>query len=155
MKIVSACLLGVKCNFEGNHSLNSALMADFVKGELFPVCPEVLGGLSVPRSPSEIVEGDGLDVIEGKAKVVNSAGVDVTNKFLKGAYETLRIAQAIGAKEAFFAEKSPSCGSNLIFDGTFSNRLIQGNGVTTALLKKNGIKVISKKSTQKKSSPIV
>ena len=93
-------------------------MADFVKGDLFPVCPEVLGGLSVPRSPSEIVAG-------------------------------------IGAKEAFFAEKSPSCGSNLIFDGTFSNRLIQGNGVTTALLKKNGIKVISKKSTQKKSSPIV
>ena len=74
MKIVSACLLGVKCNFEGNHSLNSALMADFVKGDLFPVCPEVLGGLSVPRSPSEIVAGDGLDVIEGKAKVVNSAG---------------------------------------------------------------------------------
>lgn len=130
-------------------------MVDFVKGELFPVCPEVLGGLSVPRSPSEIVAGDGLDVIEGKAKVVNSAGVDVTNNFSKGAYETLRIAQAIGAKEAVFAEKSPSCGSNLIFDGTFSNRLIQGNGVTTALLKKNGIKVISKKSTQKKSSPIV
>jgi len=145
MKIVSACLLGIKCNFEGKHCLIASLIADFVKGDLFPVCPEVFGGLSVPRVPSEIVGGDGLDVIEGRAKVVNMAGVDVTSNFLKGAYDTLKIAQAIGAKEAFLTEKSPSCSCSIIFDGTFTTRLIQGDGVTTALLKKNSIRVQAKK----------
>ena len=149
MKLVSACLLGINCNFEGKNWLNPKLFEEFAKGGLFPVCPEVLGGLPVPRVPAEIVGGDGLDVLDGKAKVVNMQGVDVTSQFLKGACEVLRIAQSIGATEALLTEKSPSCGCGLIFDGTFSDKFIEGNGVTAALLKKNGIKVTCIKVKEK------
>jgi uncharacterized protein YbbK (DUF523 family) len=141
LKLVSACLLGVNCNFEAKNWLNPALLEEFKKGNLFPVCPEVLGGLPVPRVPAEIQGGTGADVIEGKAKVVNMHGEDVTEQFLKGANEALRIAQAVGAKEALLTERSPSCGCGKIFDGSFKDKLIAGDGVTVALLKKNGIKV--------------
>ena len=141
MKLVSACLLGVNCNFEGKNWLCPELFEEFAKGGLFPVCPEVLGGLSVPRVPAEIVGGDGADVLAGKARVVNMDGVDVTAQFLKGAERVLEIAQSVGAKEALLTEKSPSCGCGKIFDGTFSNKFIVGDGVTAALLKKNSIKV--------------
>jgi uncharacterized protein YbbK (DUF523 family) len=141
MKLVSACLLGINCNFEAKNWLNLQLFEEFRKGGLFPVCPEVLGGLSVPRLPAEIQGGDGSNVLEGKAKVVNMEGVDVTSKFLKGAAEALKIAQAVDAKEALLTEKSPSCGCGKIFDGSFSYKFKEGDGVTAALLKKNGIKV--------------
>ncbi|MCW4002854.1 MAG: DUF523 domain-containing protein [Candidatus Bathyarchaeota archaeon] len=146
MKLVSACLIGVNCNFEGKNWLNPNLLEEFLKGDLFPVCPEVLGDLPVPRVPAEIQGGDGSDVLAGKAKVVNERDVDVTRQFVAGATATLRIAQSIGAKEALLIEKSPSCGCGLIFDGTFSDKCVEGNGVTAALLKKNGIKVISVKA---------
>lgn len=145
MKLVSACLLGVNCNFEGKNWLNPKLLEEFKEGELFPVCPEVLGGLSVPRVPAEIQNGDGADVLCGRAKVVNEEGVDVTEQFVKGAQETLKIAEAVGAKEALLIEKSPSCGCGEIFDGTFSEKFVEGDGVTAALLKKNGMKVITVK----------
>ena len=142
MKLVSACLLGINCNFEGKNNLNAEMLEEFKKGELYPVCPEVLGGLSVPRTPSEIQGGDGLDVIEGKAYVYNMQNIDVTDEFMKGAYEVLRIAEILNAKEALLIEKSPSCGcGGLIFDGTFSGKLRSGDGVTAALLKKKGINV--------------
>ena len=141
MKLVSACLIGVNCNFEGKNWLNPKLLQEFEKGDLFPVCPEVFGGLTVPRVPAEIQGGDGFDVLAGKAKVVNERGVDVTSQFVVGATAALRIAQSVGAKEALLIEKSPSCGCGLIFDGTFSDKCVKGDGVTVALLKKNGIKV--------------
>lgn len=141
MKLVSACLIGVNCNFEGKNFVNLQLFEEFAKRDLFPVCPEVLGGLPVPRVPAEIKGGTGADVLDGKAKVVNMEGVDVTCQFLKGANETLRIAQTVGAKEAFLTEKSPSCGCGRIFDGSFAYKFIAGDGVTAALLKRNGIKV--------------
>lgn len=149
MKLVSACLLGVNCNFEAKNWLNPQLREEFLRGELFPVCPEVLGGLSVPRVPAEIVGGDGSDVLEGEAKVMNMEGVDVTAQFVEGAKRTLQIAQAVGAKEALFIEKSPSCGLGKIFDGTFTERFKAGDGVTAALLKKNGIKVTCIKTGKK------
>jgi uncharacterized protein YbbK (DUF523 family) len=145
MKIVSACLLGVNCNFEGKNWLCPQLLAEFKEGNLFPVCPEVLGGLPCPRDPSEIVGGTGEDVLDGKAKVVSIYGADVTQQFLKGAYQTLTIARAVGAQEAILTEKSPSCGAGIIFDGTFSEKFKAGNGVTAALLKRNGIKVTIQK----------
>ena len=141
MKLISACLLGIDCNFEGKNWLNPKLSEAFAKDGLFPVCPEVLGGLSVPRVPAEIVGGDGSDVLEGRAKVVNIQGVDVTRQFIEGAHEVLKIAQGMGAKEVLLTEKSPSCGCGLIFDGSFSAKFREGDGVTSALLKKNGIKV--------------
>jgi|SRR5665648_243793 len=100
MKLVSACLLGACCNYEAKSWLNPKLLKEFEKGKLFPVCPEVLGGLSVPRAPAEIVNGDGNDVLNGKDMVMNIEGVDVTNQFIKGACETLAITKAVGAKEA-------------------------------------------------------
>jgi uncharacterized protein YbbK (DUF523 family) len=141
MKLVSACLLGINCSFEAKNWVTPELLEEFLRGGLFLVCPEVLGGLSVPRVPAEIVGGDGLDVLEGRARVVNMKGVDVTAQFLKGANETLTIAKAVGAKEALLTEKSPSCGCGQIFDGSFTDKFRAGDGVTAALLKKNGIKV--------------
>ncbi len=143
MKIVSACLIGVNCNFKGGNWLNPKLCAEFLRGDYFPVCPEVLGGLPVPRAPSEIVGGDGSDVLAGKTKVQNIEGADVTAQFVKGAYSVLEIARSVGAKEALLTEKSPSCGSGKIFDGTFNEKFVTGDGVTVALLKKNHIKVKS------------
>lgn len=153
MKLVSACLLGINCTFEGKNKLDPQILEDFKSGELYPICPEVLGGLSIPRIPAEIQSGDGLDVIEGKAYVVNMQGIDVTDEFMKGAYEALRIVEVIGAKEALLVEKSPSCGCGEIFDGTFTGKLKQGDGVTTALLKKKGIKVTCIKTVQKEELP--
>ncbi|MCW4029888.1 MAG: DUF523 domain-containing protein [Candidatus Bathyarchaeota archaeon] len=147
MKIVSACLLGVNCNFEGKNWLSSQLRKEFERGELFVVCPEVFGGLSVPRVPAEIAGGDGKDVLDGKARVLNMEGVDVTAEFLRGAQETLRIAKSVGATEALLTEKSPSCGCGKIFDGTFTDRFITGDGVTAALLKRNGVKVTTVRVT--------
>ncbi len=141
MKLVSACLLGVNCNFEAKNWLNPTLRKEFQKGNLFPICPEILGGLPLPRVPAEIQGGTGADVLTGKAKVVNMQGEDVTSQFLKGANEALRIAQAVGAKEALLTERSPSCGCGKIFDGSFKGKFVTGDGVTAALLKKNGIKV--------------
>jgi uncharacterized protein YbbK (DUF523 family) len=141
MKLVSACLLGVNCNFEGRSWGNPQLQNEFAQGKLFPVCPEVFGGLSVPRVPAEIVGGDGEDVLDGRARVLNMDGKDVTAEFLKGAQTALAIAQSIGASEALLIEKSPSCGSGRIFDGTFTEKFTEGNGVTVALLRRNGIKV--------------
>jgi uncharacterized protein YbbK (DUF523 family) len=141
MKLVSACLLGVNCNFEGKNWLQPELLKEFKKGNLFPVCPEVLGGMSVPRVPSEIQGGAGADVLDGNAKVVNEKGEDVTFEFLKGAYETLKIAKSVSAKEALLTERSPSCGCGKVFDGTFTGKYVAGDGVTCALLKRNGVKV--------------
>jgi uncharacterized protein YbbK (DUF523 family) len=141
MKLVSACLLGIKCNFEGKDFKNEILVKEFNEGNLFPVCPEIMGGLSSPRVPSEIENGDGNDVLENRARVKNEEGIDVTEKFVQGAYKVLEIAKTLEIKEAILIEKSPSCGTNEIFDGTFSFKFKNGDGVTSALLKKNGIKI--------------
>lgn len=132
MKLVSACLIGIKCRYDGKSSLNWKYLKLFKKGELIPVCPEQLGGLSTPREKAEI---------QKSGRVLTKSSRDVTENFLKGARETLKIAKALGIKEAILKTKSPSCGSGLIYDGTFSKKLIKGDGVTTALLKKNKIKV--------------
>lgn len=143
MKLVSACLLGINCNYKGQSKPDPKLLEEFRKGLLYPVCPEVLGKLSIPRLGSEISGGTGLDVINGKARVVNKSDGDVTKNYVDGAIATLKIAQTVGAKEAILKARSPSCGCGRIYDGTFSGTLIEGDGVAAALLKKNGIKVIT------------
>lgn len=133
MKLCSACLLGVKCRYDGKDSLNKRVI-ELLKTEfLIPVCPEQLGGLPTPREPAEIVGN----------RVITKSGIDVTEKFVRGAKETLRIAKLFGVKEAILKQGSPSCGCGRIYDGTFSGKTIKGDGVTTALLKKHGIKVIT------------
>lgn len=145
MILVSACLLGINCKYSGDNNENDKVK-EYLKDKQFVlVCPEQLGGLTTPRDPAEITKLYGDTVLNGESNVVTNNGTDVTEAFLKGAEETLKIAKLYNSKEAILKESSPSCGSNFIYDGTFSGKKIPGFGVTAALLKSNGIKVISEK----------
>jgi len=143
MKLVSACLLGIKCAWNGDDKYNNNRATMLLRSEvLIPVCPEQLGGLPTPRAPQEIQGGTGEDVLKGNCKVVNKNGEDVTREFIRGAEEALKIAYKLNVKEFIAKSRSPSCGCGQIYDGTFSDKLIEGDGVTTALLKRNKIKII-------------
>jgi len=133
MKLCSACLLGIACRYDGVCKPNKKILSLAKKEILIPICPEQLGGLSTPRTPAE-QKGD---------KVFTKEGKDVTAQFRKGAEEVLKIAKLFNVNEVILKQRSPSCSSEQIYDGTFSNTLIRGNGVTTDLLKKSGIKVLS------------
>lgn len=143
MILVSSCLAGLKVRYNGTHCLNHAISKLVAENKAVTVCPELLGGFSTPREPAEIVGGDGEDVLDGKAKVVDRSGNDVTEQYIKGAYATLAIAKEYNATLIVLKENSPSCGSSLIYNGEFSGTKIAGNGVTSALLKRKGLKVIS------------
>lgn len=131
--LVSACLLGENCKYSGGNNFSPAVRSLAERFELIPVCPERLGGLPTPRTPSERV-GD---------RVLNREGEDVTEAFRRGAERALEIARANGVTRAVLQERSPSCGSGSIYDGTFSGRLIPGDGVAAALLARNGVKIFS------------
>ena len=151
MKIlVSACLLGINCKYNGGNNKKEILVEAFKKGVLIPVCPEQLGGLPTPRQPAKIKGKDGREVIEGKGKVltVTPPFKDVTENFLRGARETLKIALMLEASACILKEKSPSCGVLKIYD-FYSDNLKAGMGVTTALLKLNGFEVVSSDEEEK------
>ena len=133
MKICSACLLGIKCRYDGKSQPDNKVVALSKKEVLIPICPEQLGGLPTPREPAEQ---------RGK-KVFTESGKDVTKNFLRGAEQVLKIAKLFSVKEAILKQRSPSCGNGKVYDGTFSERTTKGDGVTTALLKKKGIKIVS------------
>ena len=134
MKIlVSACLLGINSRYCGGGCLNEDVVYLAKDHSLIPVCPEQLGGLPTPRGPDEIRSG----------RVYEKSGKDNTEEFTRGAEETLRIGILLGADMAILKQNSPSCGSSMIYDGTFSGKKIPGSGITAALLIKNGIRVIS------------
>ncbi|GIM28696.1 hypothetical protein CPJCM30710_13620 [Clostridium polyendosporum] len=141
MIIISACLCGINCKYNGGNNLRKDIKDLFDQGKAVLVCPENLGELPTPRSAREIVGGTGKDVLEGRARVISAEGKDSTKEFLEGAEKTLEIAKKVGAKVAILKAKSPSCGCGWIYDGTFSGKLIKGNGVTAELLSKKGIKV--------------
>ncbi|MBU3153616.1 DUF523 domain-containing protein [Clostridium estertheticum] len=143
MIIVSSCLCGINCRYDGSNNLDTRLLKLLKEGKALPVCPEQLGGLATPREPCEILNGNGLDVIDGKATIIGTKNNDLTSSFLKGAYETLKIAEKIGATTAILKARSPSCGVSKIYDGTFSGTLRPGNGVTAELLLSKGIKVFT------------
>jgi uncharacterized protein YbbK (DUF523 family) len=107
------------------------------------VCPEVLGGLTTPRPAAEISGGGGADVLVGQARVVNVEGGDVTAAYRRGAEAAVQVARAAGASRAVLKARSPSCGSSRIYDGTFSRRLVEGQGVTAAALRAAGVEVCS------------
>lgn len=142
MKLISACLLGIKCTWDNRHNINDKAIETLKSEILIPVCPEQLGGLKTPRARQEIQGGMGKDVLDKKSRVINENGEDVTEQFIKGAVETLKIAKLLQVKEFIGKSNSPSCGCGRIYDGTFSGKLISGDGVTTELLKRNGIKII-------------
>lgn len=133
MKLCSACLLGIRCRYDGSSKPDPKVMALSKKEVLIPVCPEQLGGLPTPRKPAEQRGG----------KVITEIEDDVTAQYRKGAEDVLAIAYILGIKEAILKQRSPACGVGKIYDGTFSERVVKGDGITTALLKKNKISVIS------------
>ncbi|MED3660290.1 DUF523 domain-containing protein [Ureibacillus sp. FSL K6-8385] len=152
MILVSSCLAGLKVRYNGSHCLDEKIAKLIDEKKAVAVCPEVLGGLPVPREPAEIIGGDGFDVLDGKARVVTKSGKDVTDHFLKGAFATLEIAKNVKATLVVLKENSPSCGSSKIYNGGFSGEKIAGDGVTSALLKRNGFKVISEEQFMKEIS---
>lgn len=115
------------------------------EGKAIPICPEQLGGCPTPRGVVEIAGGTGADVLDGKCKVIRKNGEDTTEEFLKGAEEVLKIAKMVGATNAILKARSPSCGCGFVYDGTFSGKLIKGNGVTAELLLRNGIEVTTER----------
>jgi uncharacterized protein YbbK (DUF523 family) len=135
--LVSSCLLGIECRYDGNHSLAEEIAEKTRQMHMIPICPEQLGGLSTPRPPAII--GDGEDVICGRAQLINDRGKDVTKAFLKGALQALALAKLTGAQKAFLKAKSPSCGLRTPYCDSDTG---YGIGVTAALLLRNGIEVI-------------
>jgi uncharacterized protein YbbK (DUF523 family) len=140
-QLVSACLAGIRCRHDGRAKTDPAVVAEVDAGRAVPACPELLAGLTTPRRPAEIVGGDGDDVLDGRARVVDDTGADVTDQYVAGARRVLAIATAIGADRAVLQDRSPSCGSQRRYDGSFSGTLIDGLGVTAALLRRNGLTV--------------
>ena len=137
--LISSCLLGIACRYDSGHSRVEELVAKAHDLHLIPVCPEQLGGLPTPRDPVTIVNGDGRAVLAGQGRVINSSGRDVTAAFLKGARETLRLAEITGATTALVKSRSPSCGLATPYCETDTG---YGIGVTAALLASSGIRVI-------------
>ena len=129
--LISSCLLGVSCRYDGKSVPNDAAKNLSTKFELVPFCPEIYGGLSTPRTPSERV-GE---------RVMSKTGTDVTDNYNKGAGEGLMLCRQLGIEIALLKEKSPACGSRGIYDGTFTGTLVDGEGVLAELLRKNGVKV--------------
>lgn len=136
--LVSACLVGVKSRYDGNQKLRKNLLKKLKGYAIIPVCPEQLGGMSTPRNRSTLVGGNGLDVLRGKARVIDREGKDVTQSFIKGAKEALKIARLNGIQSVYLKEGSPSCGTKQCVRKTKKS----GPGVTTALFLKEGIEVI-------------
>ncbi|GGO82642.1 DUF523 domain-containing protein [Nonomuraea cavernae] len=144
--LVSACLMGRRVRYDGGAkaSADAVLAAWRREGRLVPFCPEVEGGLAVPRPAAEIERGlGGAAVLAGDARVLTADGSDVTAQFLAGARAALDAARADGVRLAVLKEGSPSCGALAVYDGTFSGRRVPGQGVTTALLERHGVRVFT------------
>ncbi len=136
--LISSCLIGINCNYKGSNTYIKELKELVQNGEAIVACPEVLGGLPVPRKSCEITKNT-----DDCVKVENTDGEDVTEQFIKGANKTLKIAQENNIKIAIMQPRSPSCGCGKIYDGTFSKTMISGDGITVTTLKKHGIKVLT------------
>lgn len=134
--MVSACLAGTPCRYDGRSNLRPEIAALVENGEAVPVCPEVLGGLPTPRTPSER-QGD---------RVMSAEGDDVTGAFSAGAEAALYIAEECGCSAAVLKARSPSCGCGRIYDGTFTHTLIDGDGLFAALLRKKGFQLFTEET---------
>lgn len=143
MILVSACLAGEKCRYNGEDRMHPVIAGLGKKGKIIAVCPEVLGGLSIPRLACEIEGADAQLVLELKAKVRNLAGEDITQAILSGARKALDLAKENKIKLAILKDKSVCCAVARIYDGSFQSRLVNGKGILTLLLEKEGIKVVN------------
>lgn len=137
--LVSACLLGVPCRYDGKAKIHEGVCSLLERHTLIPFCPEVYGGLPTPRAASE----------RAGERVVTKAGQDVTEQFRRGAVEALRLSRLYGCRAALLKERSPSCGHGVIHNGLFDGGLAEGDGVTAALLLQNGIAVYGESEWEK------
>lgn len=137
MILVSACLAGINCKYNGGNNYNEAVLNLVKEGKAIPICPEQLGGLTTPRNPSEI------KIINGARRVINNQNVDVTENFEKGANEVLKLVKEMNVEKAILQPRSPSCGVGKIYSGDFDGNLVNGNGILADILIKNGVQVIN------------
>ena len=138
--LISACLLGKNCRYNGGHSkLNELNKFDV---EWIPVCPEESGGLGTPR-PSAEMQGSAEDILNGKGKVLTNKGKNVTQEFIRGAEQSLQLGLGVGVKTAILKSKSPSCGIGKIYDGSFTKTFKAGDGIFAHLCHENDIECIS------------
>lgn len=144
MILVSACLAGCNCRYDGKIKEIKAISDLVAQGKAIAACPEQLGGRTTPRPQCEIVRQE-----NGSSIVIDIHGVDITAEMVKGAESTLELALKYGVKKAILKSKSPSCGCGLVYDGSFTGKLTEGNGITTALLIDNGIAVLTEDSIEK------
>ena len=154
--LISSCLLGCKVRYDGSDlKVESQEFQKFIEtNEIVSFCPEVAAGLPIPRIPAEICAGTGVNVIDGSAKIMGKDGSDVTSEFLDGARLALEVCQQNNISVAILTEGSPSCGSSQIYNGKFEGVKVEGTGVTSALLRQHGIKVVSQHEVAKlKASP--
>ncbi len=138
MILVSACLAGINCKYNGKNNYNEKIFNLIKEGKAIPICPEQLGGLQTPRFPAEIKNSNNNVRI-----VVNNKGTDVTKEYVRGAEEVLKLAKELNIEKAIFQQRSPSCGKGKIYNGEFNGKIIEGNGITTEMLLNNNIPVIS------------
>ena len=143
---ISACLGGKNCRYDGKDQKNMEMMYLIENGNAILICPEVLGGMRVPRNPAEIQSGNGIDVWAGKAKVLDNQGKDVTEAFKRGAIQAYEQLKAAAIDIVILKERSPSCGSNWVYDGSFTGKVLPGGGVTTAYFRAKGIRVYSEEN---------
>lgn len=136
--LVSACLLGNNCKYNGKNNRHEKVLEFLREHEIIPICPETLAGLPIPRPPAEIVNGI----------VTNKEGQNIDKEFRLGSEKALKIAMEHNPDLAILKANSPSCGSNLIYDGSFTGNLIPGDGTFAKLLKEKGIKVLTEKDFQ-------
>ncbi len=136
--LISACLLGIPCRYDGQAKYYRNIEALREKYNLIPFCPEIYGGLPTPRPPAEIIGH----------KVINEEGVDLTKEYERGALIGLSLMELFNCKVALLKSKSPSCGTEQVYDGTFSGKLIPGEGVFAKLLRQNGYFLFNEKNMQ-------
>ena len=135
MYLISGGLIGINCKYNGKSNYNEKALELVRNGKAIPVCPEQLGGLMTPRIPAEI------KIIDGKRRVINKNGEDVTEQFEKGATEVLNLCKELNIEKVILQPRSPSCGVGKIYNGNFDGTLVEGNGITAQLLMDNGINV--------------
>jgi uncharacterized protein YbbK (DUF523 family) len=138
MIAASACLLGLNCRWDGTSSLRKKLL--LYLPHIIPFCPEQMGGLTTPREPAQIINGNGIDVINGRAKVLDASRKNVTQEFIRGALEVMNLVKQYNITEIILKERSPSCAVHAIYRG---NYIVSGMGVTCALFLREGFKVLS------------
>lgn len=143
MIAMSACLAGIACRYDGKEKGCAECKARILEGDVVLICPEVMGGLPTPRPPAELPGGDAQAVWAGESRIVNRDGRDVTEEYLAGAEKVAALCREHGIQEVWLKAKSPACGCGWVYDGSFTGRLTEGDGILACRLKKDNIKIVT------------